>query len=85
MFNLTNPQVSSPVSLAAFDRAYQDFATDGELFYLPNVGFPTSNSYYHMNETFVMACVHQNATVLYHHALSVLRVLAEFGTVSETI
>jgi hypothetical protein len=63
-FNLTNPQVSSPVSLAAFDRLYQDFATDGELFYLPNVGFPTSTSYYHMNETFVVACVHQTQSCI---------------------
>ena len=54
-FNLSSPQVSSPVSLNAFDRLYNDFATDGDLVYLPNVGFPTSNSYYHMNETFIVA------------------------------
>lgn len=34
-----------PASLNAFDRLHQDFATDGELVYIPNVGFPNSNSY----------------------------------------
>ena len=47
-FNLSNPQVCAPVTLDAFDRLYTDFATDGELVYVPNVGFPSSNSYYHM-------------------------------------
>ena len=54
-FNLSAPQVSSPVTLNAFDRLFKDFATDGDLIYVPNVGFPTSNSYYHMNETFTVA------------------------------
>ena len=54
-FSLSSPQISAPVSLNAFDRLYQDFATDGKLVYIPNVGFPNSNSYYHMNETFVVA------------------------------
>ena len=54
-FNLSSPQISAPVSLDAFDRLYLDFATDGELVYIPNAGFPTSNSYYHMNETFTVA------------------------------
>ena len=43
-FKLDKPQVSAPVSLDAFDRLYSDFATDGELVYIPNSGFPTSNS-----------------------------------------
>ena len=47
-FNLSQPQISTPVTLDAFDRLYTDFATDGKLVYVPNVGFPTSNSYYHM-------------------------------------
>ena len=43
-FNLDSPQISTPVSLNAFDRLFTDFATDGKLVYLTNTGFPTTNS-----------------------------------------
>lgn len=64
-FNLSSPQISSPVSLNAFDRLFTDFATDGRLVYLANVGFPTSNNYYHLNETFVVAYdLNKHSTVM---------------------
>ena len=56
VFNLSNPQVSVPVSPANFERNFNDLSFDGRIAYLPNSGnTPESNNYYHLPETFVVA------------------------------
>eukprot|EP00041_Stephanoeca_diplocostata_P034997 m.1216526 g.1216526 ORF g.1216526 m.1216526 type:complete len:1148 (+) comp24614_c0_seq3:114-3557(+) len=57
-FDLDKPQISMPVSLTSFERDFVGATYDNNsgLVYLLNQGGPpTSNNYYHLNETFIVA------------------------------
>lgn len=57
-FDLDKPQVSMPVSLTSFERDFVGAAYDdasGLVYLLNQGGPPTSDNYYHLNETFIVA------------------------------
>jgi hypothetical protein len=55
VFNLSNPQVSVPVSSPNFERLYGFLAFDGNTAYLANTAnTPEASNYYHLPETFVV-------------------------------